>query len=123
MLKLSEAIRMGAMLSPQTRLEYEDETGATCAMGAAYKAVGHNDREHNPKPWEVILAEKVNCPDTLRDCAARSLEHIIIHLNDFHDWTREQIADFVASIEVGDFYPAPAPEAQVESQESSVVLV
>lgn len=38
-MRLSEAIRLGAMMRPQTFGALSDERG-TCAMGAAYEAAG-----------------------------------------------------------------------------------
>jgi hypothetical protein len=103
-MKLSEAIRLGSMLHPQARhamAVYED-TGsaikviATCALGAARQA-----------GYEVTVLE-----NNTRQCPAcgsyedfRSLwdiHSLVVHLNDFHGWSREHIADCVEQFEQGD---------------------
>jgi len=98
---LSEAIRLGAMLHPQTfNRKFDAVNGvvtATCALGAAEKA-GY--------PFLDTLSGAVtNCPM----CSGFAPFHrIIAHLNDDHRLTREAIADWVASIEVADESPAAA---------------
>ena len=114
-MKLSEAIRKGSELRPQgfgsmftfdSRVSEEFDCIASCALGAAYEAV---HREHNLAPQNSMLLygdfpvlalpceAPCDCPDMrflgsdLRDC--------IIHLNDSHMATREQIADFVEQLE------------------------
>jgi hypothetical protein len=90
MMKLSEAIRLGAMLGPQAFgcLEYN---GATCALGAAYKALGIT------KPSEMNLGEpfeNITCPEC-GDVGRGDSLVTIAHLNDIHRWTREHIAEQV----------------------------
>lgn len=63
-MKLSEAIKLGAMNGPQAFDAYTDGVG-TCALGAALKAVGCapvdagtiEAGEHRHWPW---IAERVN---------------------------------------------------------------
>jgi hypothetical protein len=107
-MKLSEAIRLGAMLKPQA-FDALFTGGATCAVGAALDAIG------------VELLDEAVCknfpPDSLWDEAELrfpllavvavhpvDLRHmevgmLITDLNDFHLWSREQIADWVESVE------------------------
>jgi hypothetical protein len=104
--KLSEAIRLGSMLKPQAFETFFDGTG-TCALGAACEAMGLV-----PDRWTldalraandlldlvtVTLLRGVPCPACPVDTKGTNL---IPHLNDEHRWTREQIADFVETIEV-----------------------
>lgn len=105
-MKLSEAIRLGAMLTPQGIGGYFDQVG-TCALGAASEALGMvpaieetNGRPHVPYnelsavyPW---LERQVMHPvrgEELSGCV------VIYTLNDVNCWTREQIADWVESVE------------------------
>jgi hypothetical protein len=85
-LKLSAAIRIGALMHPQGRhLVYSH--GKTCALGAAIAGrggdLGREDYEYResvlPDVWGTPLAEE------------------IIARNDFNGWTREQIADWLES--------------------------
>ena len=84
-MKLSEAIRLGASLSPRcTGSLFRD--GKTCALGAALEAIGKNlanyDALFSEWPWlnEVKVLE-------------------IAKLNDCSGWSCDQIADYVATIE------------------------
>lgn len=108
-MRLSEAIRLGAMMRPQAK---EDlfVGGHSCALGAAYEAIGlmtpDTDRCNNPSSWHwrtrdafPLLEEKVSCP--IGDCwrTPDDLAYVTTHLNDEHGWTREAIADWVESVE------------------------
>jgi hypothetical protein len=103
-LKLSGAIRLGAMLKPQGFGDRSaDADGITsCALGAAYDAAGIMDAH---RVWDDLavlfpILERfvgdVKCPvcDDLGEH-----DSAIPHLNDDHKWTREQIADWVETIE------------------------
>ena len=113
-MKLHEAIRLGAMVKPQGRGAFYTPNG-TCAAGAALDAIGRLDttacapnaatsvaqifllRECFP-----ILANLPNfCPACERPFSGGwgFAEMQLAHLNDIHRWTREQIADWVQTIE------------------------
>lgn len=95
-MRLSEAIRLGSMLRPQAFGAFSDGTG-TCAMGAAHEAVGlpFVDDDNDPFGWNAVLGVE-NCPI----CGPfSSVLNVVAHLNDWHRWPRERIADFVESIE------------------------
>ena len=99
---LSEAIRLGAMLHPQCFewLEGKDHGGVTvetCALGAA-KVAGYPIRDLDR--WSQ--AAVITCPAcgiSWWGGLGRCLYGAIEHLNDVHRWTREAIADFVATVE------------------------
>lgn len=95
-LKLSEAIRLGATLKPQGFGSYFSG-GKSCALGAALDAVGRAEMEEDDI-WPELLShiDTVECPVCAR---LRDGHRIIPHLNDDHQWTREQIADWVEQIE------------------------
>jgi hypothetical protein len=83
-LKLSEAIRLGAMLHPQAFGQLHSSEG-TCALGAA---------EDAGFQLASILGKNqfYRCPV----CGGFGTLPVIIELfNDWHRWTREQIADWV----------------------------
>lgn len=96
-MKLSEAIRLGAMLRPQGFGAYIRD-GRSCALGAAREAIGVVLGW--PEEWHLLLSKRQNCPVCcVADVAVavpRLFETIIL-LNDDHHWTREQIADFIES--------------------------
>ncbi len=93
-LRLSDAIRLGAMLHPQCfevmyTLDDHFEITATCAVGAAIQA-GYT--------FAYLLGgQRMACPA----CGHydEPIVGIIQHLNDAHRWTRERIAAWVATLE------------------------
>src|SRR6185436_16765159 len=99
-MKLSEAIRLGAMLRPQSFTNGFDGTG-TCAWGAAFEAVGYApkgfkfDGAWMPKWGEHEFHKLFDKSRACPDCGARFTSDMIVHLNDDHRLTREPIADWV----------------------------
>lgn len=114
MLKLSDAIRLGAMYGPQLFGTELSNDGGSCALGSAILAIGaigipctDQDPDKNARPGNVAtvtvtvpwdMSVKHHCPTCFWKIE-RPLRHLIPHLNDRHRWTREQIADWVATIE------------------------
>jgi hypothetical protein len=105
-----------------------DERVASCAMGAAYEAAGCKMRmatpeeeqgaasraykpfrgEHiegaptqfveTPSEWLPVLNALMDCPA----CDfADSIYRLIPHLNDHHQWSREEIAALISRVESG----------------------
>ena len=113
MMKLSEAIRLGAMLQKQCFSGYYGR-GTSCAMGAALEAVGKRSSidDHNSEkayalwPWLRFYEHRRQiCPLGCDLVCTYTGLHLIAHLNDTHRWTGERIADWVATVE-------PKEEAQ-----------
>ncbi len=108
-MKLSDAIRAGSKLAPQTtRGNYAvfnyGEVDGTCALGAAIhsefgiKVLGEIARTRtltNEVTTRWAKREKYKCPH--RNCGIhfKHLVAIIYHLNDTHMWTRESIAEWI----------------------------
>lgn len=101
-MRLSEAIRLGSMMKPQAFGNfYGPERESSCALGAAFDACGMEvfgpdtkfdgpfGLEYFEDEYEIIA-----CPV----CGIAEWP-TIGHLNDFHRWTREAIADWVETIE------------------------
>lgn len=108
-MKLSEAIRLGSMATEQQFGWCGDlESGKTCALGAVFVAVGENYTYEDMKAKLPLLAftESAPCPQCGR-CGDSSFA-TIPHLNDHHRWTREQIADWVETIERAQEQPDPS---------------
>lgn len=114
-MKLSEAIEKGAQLRPQAFGAYYTGTSradaCSCAIGAAYEAtfpacpLAHDAVVLG---FEGLVAtypllgddDKIFCPE----CAGAEVKqdnlcNILIHLNDDHRWTREEIATYVRRFE------------------------
>ena len=108
--KLSEAIRLGAMLKPQAFGDYWAD-GGSCAIGAACDAAGVMlaDIHYFESGFEALFRQACPAcgvtPDDKHTCHA-GFCNTVVHLNDTHRWTREQIADWVATIEAQQESPA-----------------
>jgi hypothetical protein len=111
-MRLSEAIRLGAMMKPQAfGVLVDDDNGGTCALGAAYDAVGIKfDASGIPNGYlgeldlwlrRIVELQAATCPACGVNTPAIGL---IPHLNDTHRWTRQRIAEFVELYE-------PIPES------------
>jgi hypothetical protein len=113
-MKLSDAIRLGAMLKPQGFGCWTAAANApaSCALGAAYDALGMFGE--GVRLWEVLakrypVLRAMNlmaCPA----CGATEIGSMVPHVNDSHGWTREQIADWVATIEAQQEQPTEQPQ-------------
>ena len=128
-MRLSEAIRLGAMMKPQA---FGSETNGlwskptptlgltykiadlSCAWQAAFDAEGLSKvpvtnqrpglRGGMPATHTVIVPDQwfqmVELNQECPQCAIADLGYrIIAHINDQHHWTRERIADWVETIE------------------------
>ncbi len=135
-MRLSEAIRLGAMLKPQTTRAFSDR-GKTCALGAALDAIGelaYPARRFNVRRRFPIVKQRAVHPIA---GTSASIEDIITSLSDWWAWTRERIADWVETIEGlpradGDSLDIPVARSQTPppshgddrgSKSSSSVLV
>jgi hypothetical protein len=95
---LADAILEGAKRRPsQSFGSYFSDNGSSCALGAAYDGIYHLrevDGHTRPRRLDylfecldnVALACPVGCKKKI------PLGALIVHLNDDHEWTREQIA-------------------------------
>lgn len=97
-MRLSEAIRLGAMTGPQLFGKENDNNGGTCARGAAAAAIGKRTWYECNEFLRFAYDTRLRCPhprcyDDKREYNLASV--IAYHLNDMHHWTREQIADWV----------------------------
>ena len=119
-MKLSEAIRLGAMIRPQVIGGYVEH--GTCALGAAADASGipaaFDTIQNRPCIDYTALADRFPVLHAMVDHPAATLvtdcvESIIWELNDVCHWTREAIADWVATIEPQET-PAATPEQHAE---------
>jgi hypothetical protein len=105
-MKLSEAILRGSTMGPQIRHQLSNGKG-TCAWGAAYLALGilgkaiTQDLRADPRViWPWTKTKVVNCPVCWE--RVHLIAAISDHLNDCHFWTRERIAEWVATIETSE---------------------
>jgi hypothetical protein len=141
--KLSEAIRLGAMIRPQAFTVLFQRAGGSCALGAAVEASSICTRERfivtegSESTVDVLVAyleirralmvrfpvlkALASCPVTGEcpvECQYYSfgkVRAIIEHLNDDHRWTREQIADWIETVEAAVEADAPTPAETEEA--------
>ncbi len=98
--ELADFIRMGSSRGHQCFGSYFDEKGGSCALGAVYEGVYHLPRAHG-KLIPDHLERLFRCLDELtkpcpQGCKKRlPLASMIVHLNDDHRMTREQIAEWL----------------------------
>lgn len=114
MLRLSEAIRLGAMLRPQG-FGHLFSHGKSCALGAAKEAIGMKGKRGKSTAWKMgqtfdfpaywpWLRMAVTHPVKEYQCGpdcrhASDAFWVVMHLNDHLRWSRERIADWVESVE------------------------
>lgn len=95
-MKLSEAIRLGSLLTKPIKNFFHSGDGA-CALGAAGFAIGQESYIGVERVYPWLVTGDADCPACpMIGCAP---ETIVLHLNDMHEWSRERIADWVATVE------------------------
>jgi hypothetical protein len=98
--ELADFIRAGSARGHQCFGSYFDERGGSCALGAVYEGVYHLPRDHG-KLVPDHLERLFRCLDEVtkacpQGCQKRlPLASMIVHLNDDHRLTREQIAEWL----------------------------
>ena len=104
--ELAEFIRAGSSRGPQCFGSYFDEKGGSCALGAVYEGVYHLPRNHG-KLVPDHLERLFRCLDeVMKVCPSGCgkklpLAPMIVHLNDDHRLTREQIAEWLTPESTG----------------------
>lgn len=102
--ELAEAIMEGARRrkSQSFGSYFGDNNNSSCALGAAYDGIYHlreADSHTRPRRLDYLF----ECLDNVsRSCPAGckkriALGALIVHLNDDHEWTREQIAAWLGA--------------------------
>jgi hypothetical protein len=110
--ELAAFIRDGAKRRPtQAFGEYFSGRDASCALGAAYEAMYPMPDEVTGKRPTRDLDWFFDCLDTVKPCPGGDgckkrlfLAALLVHLNDDHRWSRDQIANWLS----GETLPAPA---------------
>jgi hypothetical protein len=118
MMRLSEAISLGATLSRQAfGILMDPLTGDRCALGAAKHAVGADLDIYFSNIWPWMGYQECDCPECgWTPCDYQPIQ-VIGHLNDVHQWPREKIARFVANIEPPE---QPQPEEMKEENRETI---
>jgi len=99
--ELAEAILEGIERRPEQSFgEYFRGRKSSCALGAAYEGIYRLPREAEgikPRRLDLLFDCLDNQVRVCPDCAKKRLPlgAIIIHLNDHHQWSREQIAEWL----------------------------
>lgn len=94
-MRLSTAIRLGAMLKPQSR--FGSGPLDTCALSAALEAIGVEGAPYA----RVIKHFPLTCVCVAKPISGELMLLIsaVRELNDFNGWSREAIADWVETVE------------------------
>lgn len=112
MMPLTDAIRLGSMIRPKCSF-YFFFNGQSCAQGAALEATGTpytefemmsgKCRDHHVTmiaQWPWTQTRRITCPVCGHE---EVVKDVIAHLNNTgigdHDWSREQIADWLETID------------------------
>jgi hypothetical protein len=102
--ELADFIRDGARRRPEQAFgDYYQGKNASCALGAAYEAMYRLPLDANGKRPTRDLDWFFDCLDMVRPCPGEGckkrifLAAILVHLNDDHRWTREQIAEWLST--------------------------
>lgn len=98
--ELARFIRAGSSRGPQCFGSYFDEHGGSCALGAVYEGVYQLPRDHGTlvpdhleRLFRCLDEVATECPQA---CGKRlPLAAMIVHLNDDHRLSREQIAEWL----------------------------
>ena len=101
--ELAEYIRVGMKRRPDQAFgDYYQGHTASCALGAAYEAMYRLPDEAAGKRPTRDLDWFFDCLDTVKPCPGEGckkrlhLAALLVHLNDDHRWSRDQIADWLA---------------------------
>ena len=120
MIRLSDAIVLGSVTSRQIFGYLKDGNGDTCSWGSALSAIGTNIEIGSKFPSAYgIPKEWLWCREThVVSCLCRryvvnNVSAMIMHLNDSHRLSCQEIAAWVASIEPRE---VPAVEAVQEAE-------
>jgi hypothetical protein len=129
-MKLSDAIREGAKEVKQGFGSYFYKQGQTqyaCALGAASLGLAAVMKETiDPETYSFIpefetprRTSRCPVPDCLGYCSNHNcqVDDLVIHLNDEHEWTFDQIADWIDCLEPETQPELPPKEAPVPTPE------
>lgn len=123
----SEAIREGAKVRPQAFDSYFN-SGGSCAYGAGLEAMTGRITAAPSlvvEQFRYLMDSGATCPACLSDEAEpyKTIAKVIFHLNDDHQWTREQIADWLESEEEKLGYVTITESVEQESLPPALVTV
>lgn len=113
-MKLSEAMRLGSMLTAPVKgpyVEFKDgRVCGACALGAAAVAMGYADKcdiePYLDDLWPGLLRMDIpTCPEPSCHGGRSHDRHLtlinrVIQLFEHHDWSRERVADWIATVEL-----------------------
>lgn len=115
-MKLWEAMLKGAKMGPQTfSMFHRFKDNGSCALGAAALGSAFEYGQFRDVFPAVEMQTVSPCP-CLRVSNRNNVGDIVIHLNDWHRWSREAIAEWVKTIED----PEPVPPKQETPEEEPI---
>lgn len=102
-MRLSEAIRLGAVMYPKQAFGMSGLFGdGRCAMAGATSVIGDREAMAHYREWDRlrIACPVFACPVGVAMGAHTHAPLAVIHLNDYHKLSREAIADIVEQAEL-----------------------
>jgi hypothetical protein len=99
-MSLTDAIRLGAAATRQVRGAFYTGGGdvaiRTCALGAALYAMGRLITRDDLSDVVVYIFPELHTSANCPECrVGDELGDMIVHMNDEHKWTRNQIAAWI----------------------------
>jgi hypothetical protein len=98
-LRLSEALRLGSIGTRQGYGQLINKDGALCAVGTILRGFGWDDNDiwspREPAPPALTHLTAEPCPACAFGFRHMYVEAAVVHLNDYHHWTRSEIADWL----------------------------
>ncbi len=95
--RLSALIRQGLAGTEQAHGVFFQAANRCCALGAAMRAQGMGPAYINDflDQWTGVLSRKARCPQWLTCGLSADVESVVIHMNDDHRVSREEIATWL----------------------------
>lgn len=96
--QLAAAIRKGCLLLPrQTFGAFHNRDDGACAIGAAMTALDVTSLLDLRARCGMRAKLPLRCPAD-DQCGSDNVLSVVMHLNDAHEWKREQIADWLETL-------------------------
>jgi hypothetical protein len=104
-MRISELMVLGSTLIQHVPFSGDGKTNG-CAIQCAVKAAGRSLTEGWLSYYRLVNCEECGCEEA-------NPAFMVIHLNDFHRWPIDKIAQWVASVEPAETQAQPEPSTEL----------